>query len=207
MKIKHKTEIEAEADDLVKIIDHAVRILADLRSGKADSYSDQLRSFQSRHLHSAVRSSAAPSTIVPDAPWAQATPPLPTSTDDAPRVVKTSVLSKEQERLAAEGADVWHGLALAWLDGFGEERAHQPDRVSLFRDVMNENAGPVFACLRASNNDLTRLIQSVLPTKYTKAQARRLAENIAQVTSALGYPEFSNALLYTPEYTSKEYNG
>jgi len=66
-----------------------------------------------------------------------------------------------------------------------------------------EGGGSMFACLHHYGG-LTRMVRSFLATT-PKRTSRRIAENIAQVSSAAGIPVISDHLEFTKEYMGREY--
>jgi len=103
------------------------------------------------------------------------------------------------EEVVRAGCDVWYGLIHTWEQGFGNEDAEQPDRGDMLIRAMNNSAGDMFAFLRYCDG-LTRLVRTCRPD-WTTVKARLIAENIAQVASALGIPGIDDHLEYTNEYT------
>lgn len=135
-------------------------------------------------------------TVAPDQPWVSPGAEVPDS--GAPS------LPQATEEQLADGADMWMGLLMLWDRGFNDPDAEQPDRLGALSRAIMEGGSRMFACLRHYGG-LTRLVRSLLAT-MPKKRARRISENIAQVSSAAGIPVVSDYLEYTEEYLSKEYH-
>ena len=138
----------------------------------------------------------ARATVAPDQPWVSPSAEVPDS--GAPS------LPQATEEQLADGADMWMGLLVMWDRGFDDQSAEQPDRLGALSRAIMEGGSRMFAVLRHYGG-LTRLVRSLLAT-MPKKRARRISENIAQVSSAAGIPVVSDYLEYTEEYLSKEYH-
>jgi len=188
--IRWESKLEANADDLVRLMDATVRLLADRAGSKpAETTKAILREVIQR------RQQESEATVAPDAPWVNGKHSVPDS--GAP------TLDRATEEQLAEGADLWMGLLTTWQQGFGEEGVEQPDRLGLLAQAVTQGGGRMFAALHHYGG-LTRLVRSLM-AHMPKKKARRLAEHIAQVSSAAGIPVISEALEYDPEYLGEEY--
>lgn len=214
---------EGDADDLVKLADsfmgHLARIV---RAGRVDGAVTKIAvegglladhppdTYDSRHespfeystfnpggeFSAGRRGRSDAPTIAPDAPWAAAGAGVPDSGGP--------VLPPATEEQLGEGADLWLGLITTWNQGFMDEEAEQPDRLTSLAKAVTEGGGLMFAVL-AHYGGLTLLVRS-LTTQIPKKRARRIAENIAQVASAAGIPVIADYLEYTKEYLGEEYH-
>ena len=104
--------------------------------------------------------------------------------------------------LVQKGMQHLHGLVQAWAVNFGHDAdpEAQPDRLKLLDDSMR-HFNAMLAFIHYSQG-LTRAVRTVAPQTWTKHLCRKLAENIASVSSATGIGELAAALEYTSEFTS-----
>ena len=194
MTIRYKIEAEMEARDVGIALEGVAAFFERLRhtrSGADDALSPP-RGKRVRYMGPAKPDA---STIAPDAEWATTDNGVPDS--GAPR------LDKATEAQLAQGADLWMGVLMRWQEGFGDEEAKQPDRLKILSNAVMEGGGSMFACLHHYGG-LTRMVRSFLATT-PKRTARRIAENVAQVSSAAGIPVISDHLEFTQEYMGREY--
>jgi hypothetical protein len=195
--IRYKIEAELDAGDVGVALDGVAAFFERLREIRRAGRRVEREEKASRYLKSmktAPKTADAP-TVAPDAPWTVTETGVPDSGAPA--------LDKATEAQLAEGADVWMGVLMQWQSGFGDETAEQPNRLKILSEAVMECGGPMFACLQHYGG-LTRMVRSFLATT-PKRKARRIAENLAQVSSAAGSPVISDHLEFTREYMSKEY--
>lgn len=136
---------------------------------------------------------------VPGEEWPLPDTDLPTSDPkpDAPALRLPPQTSPHPEHVRI-GCDVWYGLLSQWLINFDIE-GDQPDRAKILMDTFCDSSIEMLAFLRYCGG-LTRLVLTLQPD-LPKKRIRHLAENIAQVSSALGLPGVSDSLEYSREYT------
>lgn len=141
----------------------------------------------------------APTVNVPGEVWPAPEVDLPTSDPkpDAPALRLPPQTSPHPEHVRI-GCDVWYGLLSQWLINFDIE-GDQPDRAKILMDTFCDSSIEMLAFLRYCGG-LTRLVLTLQPD-LPKKRIRHLAENIAQVSSALGLPGVSDSLEYSREYT------
>lgn len=196
--IRYKIEAELDAGDVGVALDGVAAFVERLvrRAVEASTYDSRTESpFADSVFHEKPKRPADAPTVAPDAPWTVTETGVPDSGAPA--------LDKATEAQLAEGADVWMGVLMQWQSGFGDETAEQPNRLKILSEAVMECGGPMFACLQHYGG-LTRMVRSFLATT-PKRKARRIAENLAQVSSAAGIPVISDHLEFTREYMSKEY--
>lgn len=92
------------------------------------------------------------------------------------------------------GSASWYGLIELWEQGFGQDLADQPNRTEALLQTMNQHSSDVFAFLRYCDG-LTRAVVTCFPHMDRK-RARQIAENVAQVASAMGIPGIADHLEY-----------
>jgi len=85
-----------------------------------------------------------------------------------------------------------------WSNGFGIPGASQPDRVKLLEATMESEGGKILGFLR-SVGGLTQAVMDVLPS-LSHRDSRLLAENIASVSSAVGWSDLADTLEYDRKY-------
>ena len=207
MKYKINGNVEFEAEDIAIILGSIASFaerMGKMKRGRVRSFSFEqgirLKTPPRHKRHKAPPdpdTSTAPAgpTVVPDAEW--------TDTDGSVPDSGAPSLSPAQEAQLAEGADLWMGVLMQWQEGFGDPEAEQPDRLKILSEAVMQGGGPMFACLRHYGG-LTLLVRSLLATT-PKRRARRIAENVAQVSSAAGIPIISDHLEFTREYMGEEY--
>lgn len=198
-------KIEGESEELVKVINATMthlagilapkRVVVSRRGPKTAAAPAPRPSITPSATPSATPPAESPPTVAPDAPWVSTSQGVPDSGAPA--------LDRATEEQLAEGADLWMGVLTTWQQGFGEEGVEQPDRVKILSDAMTQGGGRMFAALHHYGG-LTRLVRS-LTANVPKKRARRLAEHIAQVSSASGIPVISDYLEYDKEYLGEEY--
>jgi hypothetical protein len=213
IKASWKGSVEGDADDLVKVVDAAMRHFAALVQSQRQGVVSAGDFYDSRYESPFADSAFNPGgsgvggpgmgrdvpdapTVAPDAPWTQ-TEPSTVPSSGAPS------LDKATEEQLAEGADLWMGLLTTWQRGFMDEEAEQPDRLDALASAVTQGGSCMFAALHHYGG-LTRLVRSLM-AQMPKKRARRIAENIAQVASAAGIPVIADYLEYTKEYLGKEY--
>ena len=200
MTIRYKIEAEMEARDVGIALEGVAAFFERVKRTRlgADTYDSRTESPFADSVFNQKpkpkRAADAP-TVAPDAEWATTDDSVPDS--GAPR------LDKATEAQLAEGADLWMGILMQWQDGFMDEDADQPDRLKILSGAVMEGGGSMFACLHHYGG-LTRMVRSFLATT-PKRTSRRIAENIAQVSSAAGIPVISDHLEFTKEYMGREY--
>jgi len=196
MTIRYKIEAEMEARDVGVALEGVAAFFERLREIRRAGRRVEREEKASRYLKSikTAPKTDAP-TVAPDAEWA--------TTDDSVPDSGAPTLDRATEAQLAEGADLWMGVLMQWQDGFGDEEADQPDRLKILSNAVMEGGGSMFACLHHYGG-LTRMVRSFLATT-PKRTARRIAENVAQVSSAAGIPVISDHLEFTKEYMGREY--
>ena len=187
-------KVEGEADDLVKVVNAAMTHLAAIIASEDSGVT--FAPAASAASEAPAASDETPPTVAPDAPWTQ-TEPSEVPSSGAP------ALDRATEEQLAQGADLWIGVLTAWRQGFMDDEAEQPDRLKILMDAVTQGGTYMFATLRHYAG-LTRLVRGLL-ANTPKKRARRIAENIAQVSSAAGIPVISDYLEYTQEYLGEEY--
>ena len=200
--IRYKVEAEFEAEDVGTVLEGLAYFLERLRRSSASADVDTYDSRTESPFADSVfnqkpkrRAAADAPTVAPDAEWA--------TTDDSVPDSGASRLDKATEAQLAEGADLWMGVLMQWQSGFMDPDAEQPDRLKILSNAVMEGGGSMFACLHHYRG-LTRMVRSFLATTPKKT-ARRIAENVAQVSSAAGIPVISDHLEFTKEYMGREY--
>jgi len=194
--IRWKSEGEIGSDDLALVLDAFSKLMAYRFRGVGRTANRSKPEEGHKYAENETPESEAGPTVAPDAPWVNPTPgEVPDS--DGP------VYSQATEEQLAEGADLWMGLLMTWQHGFMEEEADQPDRLGALSEAVTQGGGRMFAAL-AHYGGLTSLVRSMLPG-VDKRRARRIAENVASVSSAAGIPVISDQLEYTKEYLGKDY--
>ena len=165
--------------------------------------------------------SSPKSSIVPDLSiWGDSVPP-PSSTLDESEVVRVSFEeidhgggvverrqtkpqsqgqkpSSSQSTLVREGCSAWYSLVSAWEVNLGVEGAEQPNRVALLEEAVMDDGNAILAWIEEAKG-LTQSIESIF-TDWPIEKSRRVAEHIAQVSSACGFPAISDRLEYTKKY-------
>ena len=137
-----------------------------------------------------------PAASMPSSPASAPPSPAPWATPENNPLSHLPPPTPEQVR---EGCNAWLGLTSEWARGFGDEAVDQPDRAKLIVRTMEAHSRDLFAFLRHCQG-LTALVRTVHP-KWSKKEARLIAENIASVTSAVGIPVIADYLEYTTEYS------
>ena len=194
MTIRYKIEAEMEARDVGVALEGVAAFFDRLQAARRSFQDDALSPPRGKRVRYMGPKTDAP-TVAPDAEWATTDDSVPDS--GAPR------LDKATEAQLAQGADLWMGVLMRWQEGFGDEEAEQPDRLKILSNAVMEGGGSMFACLHHYGG-LTRMVRSFLATT-PKRTARRIAENVAQVSSAAGIPVISDHLEFTQEYMGREY--
>lgn len=202
--IRWKSELEAEPEDLVKLMDGVVRQY--LALVKQPQTASVMTWVPDPHVRAGPRVSPGPPGDVPDL-WASDPVPssgaTPADLNFGPDPQFDALFARATEGQLAEGADMWMGLLTTWQQGFMDEEAEQPDRLAALSSAMTQGGSVMFAALHHFGG-MTALVRSLMPNMHKK-RARRIAENITQVASAAGIPHLSTYLEYTREYTGKEY--
>lgn len=121
----------------------------------------------------------------------------PPTSDPSPDHPPVRVTPSPHPELVRAGCDIWYGILDRWLVNFDAE-GEQHDRAKILLDTFSESSTEILAFLRYCGG-LTRLVLTLKP-ELPKKRIRHLAENIAQVSSALGLPGISDQLEYTREY-------
>jgi len=194
MTIRYKIEAEMEARDVGIALEGVAAFFERVKRTRRDA-DDALSPPKGKRVRYRGPAKADAPTVAPDAEWAVTDDSVPDS--GAPR------LDKATEAQLAEGADLWMGILMQWQEGFMDPDADQPDRLKILSGAVMEGGGSMFACLHHYGG-LTRMVRSFLATT-PKRTSRRIAENIAQVSSAAGIPVISDHLEFTKEYMGREY--
>ena len=189
--------VEGEADELVAVTQVFMAHLARIIGPRPVSVGVQTKAAPAAEPPAAPASAKeSPPTVAPDAPWVD-TEPAEVPSSDGP------IYARATEEQLAEGADLWMGLLTTWQQGFMDPEAEQPDRLDVLSRSMSQGGGRMFGVLYHYGG-LTMLVRSLMPG-LDKRTARRMAENIASVSSAAGVPVISDQLEYTSEYLGEEY--
>ena len=101
--------------------------------------------------------------------------------------------------LIREGVSAWYNLVEAWEKNFGVEGAEQPNRVQIMEEALTDDSRAIFAYLRDCEG-LTKAIEKIFLADWGRKKCRRIAEHIAQVSSAMGVPVMSDLLEFDKEY-------
>ena len=101
--------------------------------------------------------------------------------------------------LIREGVSAWYNLVEAWEKNFGVEGAEQPNRVQIMEEALTDDSRGIFAYLRDCEG-LTKAIEKIFLAYLGRKKCRRIAEHIAQVSSAMGVPVMSDLLEFDKEY-------
>lgn len=115
----------------------------------------------------------------------------------APPTPETNVTAKETARRQAKltlGYETFAGLLNLWLQNFDRE-GEQPDRAQAIREIASDSkkAGAVVTYVMGCGG-LIAATRACLPQDVHKKNHRKIAENIAQVASALAFTDLSNLL-------------
>lgn len=128
----------------------------------------------------------------PDASIAGEGPRPPT-----PEVNATAEAERQRQARLTRGYETFAGLLNLWRQGFGFEGAEQPDRVKALNDILSGGlSGPMHAYVKGCGG-LRAAIRAVLPPRDHHL-VDPLAENIAQVTSAIQWSEIADLLEPVP---------
>jgi hypothetical protein len=102
-------------------------------------------------------------------------------------------------KLIQEGVSAWYSLIVAWEKNFGVEGAEQPNRVQIMEEALTDDSRAIFAYLHNCKG-LTKAIEKIFLCDWGQTKCRRIAEHIAQVSSAMGIPVMSDLLEFDKEY-------
>jgi len=123
--------------------------------------------------------------------------PVPTS--DVKRAdIEQNVREAKEAEIRQSGGVAFYYLVNNWSNGFGIPGASQPDRVKLLEATMESEGGKILGFLR-SVGGLTQAVMDVLPS-LSHRDSRLLAENIASVSSAVGWSDLADTLEYDRKY-------
>jgi hypothetical protein len=119
---------------------------------------------------------------------------------ESPRGTKDVVKWSETEnaKRVRDGVAAWYNLITEWSKNLGVEGEPQPNRVAILEEALTDDGRSIFAYLQSSGG-LTKSIYDIFPEWGIK-QCRRVAEHIAQVSSAMGVPLISDLLEFTKDY-------
>lgn len=119
---------------------------------------------------------------------------------ESPRETKDVVKWSETEnaKRVRDGVSAWYNLITEWSKNLGVEGEPQPNRVALLEEALTDDGREIFAYLQSSGG-LTKSIHDIF-SEWDIKQCRRVAEHIAQVSSAMGVPLISDLLEFTKDY-------
>jgi hypothetical protein len=119
---------------------------------------------------------------------------------ESPRGTKDVVKWSETEnaKRVRDGVSAWYNLITEWSKNLGVEGEPQPNRVALLEEALTDDGREIFAYLQSSGG-LTKSIHDIF-SEWDIKQCRRVAEHIAQVSSAMGVPLISDLLEFTKDY-------
>ena len=120
----------------------------------------------------------------------------------SPATPSTNAMAFAETRRQAkltEGFEAFTALLHLWQQGFGEEGVPQPDRGAALRDLCEgPTYGRVLGWIQATGGLRVAIRKATDPRYVPQPLVDKLAENIAQVASALQYTDLSNLLELTP---------
>lgn len=119
----------------------------------------------------------------------------------APMAAPMDPKKDHRYELVQNGGIAWYHLVSMWSTNFGTE-GPQPDRGTALIELMTDEGVGIYAYLRREGG-LTQAVRSVSPQLGTK-QSRLIAENIAQVSSAMGISGLADLLEYTRQFRKLE---
>jgi hypothetical protein len=136
----------------------------------------------------------APETEAAESFWGESVPTSDVKLLDIERGAR----EVREAEIRQTGGVAFYYLVSNWSNGFGIPAAPQPDRVKLLEATMESEGGKILGFLRAVGG-LTQAVMEVMPN-LSHRDTRLLAENIASVSSAVGWSDLADTLEYERKY-------